>query len=82
MGFDPKARIGVVALSNTSTAVGVDDIGRHLLDASVPLAPAPKLHKEVPVDPKIFDGYVGTYAIAHECSFSRLRAMEITSSRS
>ncbi len=73
VGFDPKARVGVVALSNTSTAVGVDDIGRHLLDASVPLAPAPKLHKEVPVDPKIFDGYVGTYSLAANFIFTITR---------
>src|SRR5262249_34026451 len=30
MGFDPKARAGVVALANAQTAVGVDDIGLHL----------------------------------------------------
>lgn len=73
IGFDPKARIGVVALSNTSTAVGVDDIGRHLLDASVPLAPAPKLHKEVPVDSKIYDTYLGTYAITPKVVFTITR---------
>jgi D-alanyl-D-alanine-carboxypeptidase/D-alanyl-D-alanine-endopeptidase len=62
-GFDPKARIGVVALSNTSTAVGVDDIGRHLLDSSVPVAELRKERKEAKVDPKIFDGYVGNYQL-------------------
>jgi hypothetical protein len=41
----------------------VDDIGRHLLDASLPLAKPPTQHKEVKVDPKLFDGYVGTYQI-------------------
>jgi CubicO group peptidase (beta-lactamase class C family) len=61
MGYDPVARFGVVALSNAETTVGVDDIGRHLLDASVPLAEPPAQHKEVKVDPKLFDGYVGTY---------------------
>ena len=63
MGYDPAARIGVVALSNAETDAGVDDIGRHLLDASVPLAKPPAVHKEVKVDPKLFDGYVGTYEI-------------------
>jgi hypothetical protein len=52
-----------VALSNAETDIGVDDIGRHLLDASVPLAKPPAVHKEVKVDPKLFDGYVGTYEI-------------------
>jgi serine-type D-Ala-D-Ala carboxypeptidase/endopeptidase len=63
-GFDPKARIGVVALSNASTNVGVDDIGRHLLDSSIALTKPPKEHKEAKVDPKLFDGYVGSYQLA------------------
>jgi serine-type D-Ala-D-Ala carboxypeptidase/endopeptidase len=44
MGFDPKAGIGVVVLSNSFTTAGIDDIGRHLLDASAPLAVPPKQH--------------------------------------
>lgn len=70
IGFDPKARIGVVALSNTFTPTGVDDIGRHLLDASAPLAPPAKEHKEVAVDPKIFDGYVGMYQLTGNLIFT------------
>jgi D-alanyl-D-alanine-carboxypeptidase/D-alanyl-D-alanine-endopeptidase len=64
VGFDPKTRVGVVALSNVSTNTGVDDIGRHLLDPSVPLAAPPKEHKEAKVDPKLFDNYVGSYQLA------------------
>lgn len=63
MGYDPAARIGVVALSNAETTTGMDDIGRHLLDASVPLANAPPVRKQAKVDPKLFDGYVGTYEL-------------------
>jgi CubicO group peptidase (beta-lactamase class C family) len=63
IGYDPKARVGVVALSNTSTNVGVDDIGRHLLDPSVPLSKPLQEHKETKVDPKLFDGYVGSYQL-------------------
>ena len=61
MGFDPKARVGVVVLSNAETNAGVDDIGRHLLDPSVALLPPPKEHKQVAVDSKLFDRYVGRY---------------------
>ncbi|HVG90065.1 MAG TPA: serine hydrolase, partial [Alphaproteobacteria bacterium] len=61
IGFDPKTRIGVVALSNTSNNVGVDDIGRHLLINSIPLCVPSKEHKEAKVDPKLFDNYVGNY---------------------
>jgi CubicO group peptidase (beta-lactamase class C family) len=62
-GYDLQARTGVVVLSNTSTSTGVDDIGMHLLDPAVPLAPAPKTHTQKSVDPKIFTGYVGRYQL-------------------
>lgn len=64
MGFDPKAAIGVAALSNAGTLAGVDDIGRHLLDQSIPLMKRPSEHKEVAVDPELFDRYVGRYQLA------------------
>jgi CubicO group peptidase (beta-lactamase class C family) len=64
VGFEPKTGVGVVVLSNTFTAAGVDDIGMHLLDSHVPLMPPPKEHKETAVDPKLFDGYVGQYQLA------------------
>lgn len=64
IGFDPKGSVGVVVLSNAETPEGVDDIGRHLLDASAPLMKPPTQHKEVHVDPKIYDGYVGIYQLA------------------
>jgi len=61
MGFDPKSRVGVVVLSNAETTDGVDDIGRHLLDASVALL---RPHTEAQIDPKIFDSYIGYYQLA------------------
>ncbi len=49
MGYDPKARVGVVVLSNISTPAGQDDIGRHLLNASYPLLKVspPAEHAEI-----------------------------------
>jgi len=67
IGFDPKARVGVVVLSNAGTPAGPDDIGRHLLDAASPLlAPqaAPKARTEVAVDPQLFEKYAGRYQLA------------------
>jgi len=67
IGFDPKARVGVVVLSNAGTPAGPDDIGRHLLDAASPLlAPqaAPKTRTEVAVDPQLFEKYAGRYQLA------------------
>lgn len=64
LGYDPVRHIGVVVLSNTETTLGVDDIGQHLLDTNIPLSRAPRVHKEVAVDPKLFDSYVGRYELA------------------
>jgi serine-type D-Ala-D-Ala carboxypeptidase/endopeptidase len=73
MGFDPQTRIGVVVLSNAGTVAGVDDIGRHLLDPSVPLAKPRKEHQEVSVDPKLFDQYAGLYQIVPNVNFTITR---------
>jgi D-alanyl-D-alanine-carboxypeptidase/D-alanyl-D-alanine-endopeptidase len=69
IGYDSKTRIGVVVLANASTAAGVDDIGRHLLNPKSPLLNAsaflpPKERKEAAVDPKLFDKYAGKYQLA------------------
>jgi CubicO group peptidase (beta-lactamase class C family) len=64
VGYDATARLGVVVLSNTSTAAGVDDIGLHLLDSRNPLIQPAKPHTEVAVNPRLFDGYVGRYELA------------------
>jgi CubicO group peptidase (beta-lactamase class C family) len=62
VGYDPKARIGVVVLSNAS---GVDDIGFHLLNPKLPLSnpEPPKQHTEIPIDPKLLDDYTGRYQV-------------------
>ena len=41
VGYDRNAGLGVVVLSNTSTPVGVDDIGMDLLDPRAPLFTPP-----------------------------------------
>lgn len=62
IGYDPKRRLGVVALTNGMSFAGVDDIGLHLLDPALPVdLRTPKVRKEVAVDPAILDRYVGTY---------------------
>ena len=64
IAFDPKKRVGVVALSNAGTTAGVDDIVMHLLDPAVPLMQPPKQHTQITVDPKIYDALVGRYQAA------------------
>ncbi len=65
MGFDPKSHAGIVVLSNYSSGAGPDDIGRHLLDTSYALIKVEpiKEHKEVTVDSKLFDNYIGSYQL-------------------
>jgi CubicO group peptidase (beta-lactamase class C family) len=66
MGFDPKTQVGVVVLTNASTARGGDDIGFHILTGQ-PLAPPPKPpveHHAIAFDAKAFDGLVGVYQVA------------------
>jgi serine-type D-Ala-D-Ala carboxypeptidase/endopeptidase len=62
IGLDKARRKAVVVLSNSS-ASSVDDIGFHLLDERVPLAPAPKVRKEITLPPEVLDRYVGVYEL-------------------
>jgi len=64
VAFDRKTGAGAVVLSNAETPAGVDDIGLHLLNTNAPLWQPPQEHKQVAVDPKFFDGYVGQYQLA------------------
>jgi len=61
IGYDPRTRVGAVALSNASGSV--DDIVRHILRPSMPLdkPQTPKVRKEIVVDTKLLDAYVGRY---------------------
>ena len=63
-GFDPVRHAGIVVLSNSSTSV--DDIGLHLIDPRLPLAPAPArvAHSEITLAPDVLQRYVGDYELA------------------
>ncbi len=63
IGFDPKARVGVVVLSNTQGMPGIDDIGQHLLDQTLPLIPAKKDRQQISFAPETFEKYVGNYQL-------------------
>lgn len=55
---------GAVVLSNTATAIGGDDIGMHLLDAALPLAPQPKVREAIAVPAEQLTLYAGRYELA------------------
>jgi CubicO group peptidase (beta-lactamase class C family) len=64
-GCDPAERVGVVVLANAATAIGVFDIGMHLLDPTWPLAnpEPPTQHIEIQVEPELLDNYTGRYQV-------------------
>ena len=66
VGYDPKARNGVVILANASTPSGVDDVGAHIWNPKVPLADPepPKQRTGIPIDPRLLDNYTGRYQLA------------------
>jgi serine-type D-Ala-D-Ala carboxypeptidase/endopeptidase len=64
IGYAPKSGVGIVALSNSATNAGVDDLGLHLLDARYPLTVPDGSAREAAVSTKLLDGYVGHYELA------------------
>ena len=62
VGFDRKARTGIVGLANAQTGSGVDDIGLHYLDPSYPVdLEIPRAHTEVTLSHGVLDQFVGRY---------------------
>lgn len=58
MGFDPGARVAVVALTNAATNVGVDDIGWHVLDPRLAVI---RQHARIAVPAAVLERYIGRY---------------------
>ena len=64
IGFDPDKGVGAVVLTNSGH--GADDIGFHLINPEVPLAPAPEAtveRTEIEVAQQILETYVGEYEL-------------------
>jgi serine-type D-Ala-D-Ala carboxypeptidase/endopeptidase len=65
-GFEPSQKTGVVVLTNSGGA-GADDIGMHLLDPALPLAPKPQpmtAHTAIDLPVSALAPYVGVYQLA------------------
>jgi D-alanyl-D-alanine-carboxypeptidase/D-alanyl-D-alanine-endopeptidase len=60
-GFDPAKKTGVVVLCNTF--LDIDDIGRHILEPQWPVLKLTPPKKEIPLDPKSLESYVGEYKV-------------------
>lgn len=65
-GYDRSSGKGVVVLANQVTQTGIEDIGFHLLDPALPLAPQPVARDIVEIDPAILPGYAGQYQLGPE----------------
>lgn len=66
-GFDPELGVGAVVLTNS--AHGADDIGLHLINSAVPLAPVPppvQERVEIEVSAEVLERYVGVYELVPE----------------
>jgi len=66
IGFEPSRKTGVVVMTNSGGA-GADDIGFHILDPGLPLAPKPAPPKQrtaIDLKPDVLARYVGTYQLA------------------
>jgi serine beta-lactamase-like protein LACTB, mitochondrial len=57
----PDARAGVVVLIN-SDAAGASELASHLLEIVLGLPPSD--HKEIIVDPKLYESYLGSYEVS------------------
>ncbi len=70
VGYDTAAGVGVVVLSNS--AMSVDDIGFHLLDAHYALMPPtpPEAHQEISLERAILQRYVGIYDLTPSFNIS------------
>jgi D-alanyl-D-alanine-carboxypeptidase/D-alanyl-D-alanine-endopeptidase len=73
IGYAPRSGVGIVALSNSETVAGVDDLGLHLLDARYPLEIPNGSPREATVDSKLLDRYVGHYKLTPTFIFSVTR---------
>jgi CubicO group peptidase (beta-lactamase class C family) len=66
IGFEPSRKTGVVVMTNTGGA-GADDIGFHILNPALPLAPRPAPPKQrtaIEVSSDVLARYVGSYQLA------------------
>jgi CubicO group peptidase (beta-lactamase class C family) len=66
LGLLPSRKMAVVVMTNSRRA-GADDLGRHLLNPTLPLAPKPappKVRTAIDLSANVLARYVGTYSVA------------------
>lgn len=66
IGLEPSRKMAVVVMTNSGGA-GADDIGLHLLDPALPLAPKPvppKVRTAIEIPAEVMARYVGVYQLA------------------
>ena len=78
IAFDPKAKVGVVMLTNAETVAGADDIALHILTGSwvmalAPPTPPPPERHAIVLAAKALDAFVGRYALAPQVTMTVTR---------
>jgi CubicO group peptidase (beta-lactamase class C family) len=66
IGYAPEGKVGAVVLANAVTQTGIEDLGFHLLEPSLPLAPQPEQREAISIDPALLPRYAGTYRLGPE----------------
>jgi D-alanyl-D-alanine-carboxypeptidase/D-alanyl-D-alanine-endopeptidase len=62
VGYNTSARVGVIALINVQSDLGVDDFGMNFLGADIPVdVHIPRVHTQVAINPALLNRYVGRY---------------------
>lgn len=72
LGLEPSHKRAVVIMTN-STGAGADDIGMHLLDAALPLAPkpeAPKARTAIELPATVLSRYAGAYQLTPQVTMT------------
>ncbi|MGI8510746.1 MAG: serine hydrolase [Gemmatimonadaceae bacterium] len=70
LGMEPSRKMAVVIMTNT-TGLGADDIGMHLLDPMLPLAPKPtpvEARQAIDLPADVVSRYAGLYQLAPNVS--------------
>ena len=71
MGFNPGRRIAIVALADASSAEGLDDIARHVLDPALPVdRTILPVHRQISLPAAALSRLLGTYRYAPDDQFT------------
>jgi CubicO group peptidase (beta-lactamase class C family) len=66
VGFERETGKGAVVLANQVGQTGIEDIGFHLIDPTLPLVPQVPPREAISIDPQLLPRYAGQYRLGPE----------------